>query len=111
MATIACPFFAQSNATLEGSIAYEEVLMATWIRYQTHSRDFGTDTALFDLDQAEAFEHNDGQGRENNGVESVSVFLRAHHFVIEKQMSPKAFQIVFEHMQQLEKQSQGTPIK
>ena len=81
--------------------------MATWIRTQSRSSDFGTDTALFDLDKAEAFEHNDGQGRENDGEESVSVFLSAHHFVIERQMSPKAFQLVYDHMKQLEKQAQG----
>ena len=81
--------------------------MATWIRTQSRSSDFGTDTALFDLDKAEAFEHNDGQGRENDGEESVSVYLGAHHFVIERQMSPKAFQLVYDHMNQLEKQAQG----
>lgn len=81
--------------------------MATWIRTQSRSSDFGTDTALFDLDKAEAFEHNDGQGRENDGEESVSVYLGAHHFVIERQISPKAFQLVYDHMNQLEKQAQG----
>ena len=72
--------------------------MATWIRTQSRSSDFGTDTALFDLDKAEAFEHNDGQGRENDGEESVSVYLGAHHFVIERHMSPKAFQLVYDHI-------------
>lgn len=81
--------------------------MPTWIRYQTHSREFGTDTALFDLECAEAFEHNDGQGRENDGQENITVFLRAHHFMIEKHISPKAFQLVYEYMQQLEQHAQG----
>lgn len=85
--------------------------MATWIRYQSRSEDFGTDTALFDLDKAEAFEHNDGGGRENDGEESISVYLGAHHFIIEKPVSPRAFQLIYEHMQALEQQAQGETSK
>ena len=85
--------------------------MATWIRYQSHSEDFGTDTALFDLDKAEAFEHNNGRGRENDGQESISVFLSAHHFIIEKQVSPRAFQLIYDYMQGLAQQAQGEPFQ
>jgi hypothetical protein len=108
MTTNFMPFLSQSRCyTQERNSALKEALVTTWIRYQTRSREFGTDTALFDLDKAEAFEHNDGQGRENDGEESISVFLSAHHFVIEKQTSPKAFQIIRDHMKQLEKQAEG----
>ena len=75
--------------------------MATWIRYVTTSKDFGTDIILFDLDKAEAFAHNDGTGRQSPG-ETINVHLSACNFIVAKAENPKAYDIILQRMKQID---------